>query len=95
MYPLDHCHHHHPSREKHPQGPMFINNSPVSCWGHREPGEKGPRNYHLLGMMSDEAQHSAFLTLTHTPAAGESGRVGGGEHIILAGAWGVGSRSVN
>lgn len=49
-----------------PQGPMFINNSLVSCWGHRELGEKGPHNYHLLGMMSDEAQHSAFLTLTHT-----------------------------
>lgn len=74
---------------------MFINNSLVSCWGHRELGEKGLHNYHLLRMMSDEAQHSAFRTLTHTPAAGEWGRMGGSEHIILAGAWGMGSRSVS
>lgn len=61
---------------------MFINNSLVSCWGHREQGGNGPRSYHVLGMVSDlwpweVSQHSAFLIVTH-PLPLESGGGGAG-----------------
>lgn len=70
---------------------MFINNSLVSCWGHREQGGNGPRSYHVLGMVSDlwpweVSQHSAFLIVTH-PLPLESGGGGRVGHVIKAGAW--------